>query len=63
MADTVAVPSVWVLAYLLGLFFGTYFMFKSDQSFKNTDWKFHISFVSTLLYMMVLTIGLRIYYG
>ena len=63
MAETVAVPSFWVLAYLLGLFVGTYYMFKSNQSFETTDWKFHLSFFATMLYMMVLTVGLRIHYG
>lgn len=56
MANTVLVPSFWVLPYLLGIMVGFYLMVKTYNYFT-------LVFLGTTAYLLALTIGLRLYYG
>ena len=55
MSPTVVVPSGWVLAYLIGIVF---FFYKAHR----TD-KVELFFTVGMIYLLAITIGLRLYYA
>jgi hypothetical protein len=55
METIVAIPSEWVLAYLVGMMFCFYKAHKTDNV--------GLYFVLGMIYLLVLTIGLRLYYA
>ena len=55
METIVAVPSEWVLAYLIGMMFCLYKAHKTDN--------IGLYSVLGMIYLLVLTIGLRLYYA
>ena len=54
MTPTITIPSVWILAYYGGLSLSAYIGFKTQ--------KWNLIFVCMMVYMTVLTIGLRLMY-
>lgn len=55
MSPTVVVPSGWVLAYLIGIVSCFYKAHKTD--------KVELFFTVGMIYLLALTIGLRLYYA
>jgi hypothetical protein len=55
MSPTVVVPSEWVLAYLIGIVFCFYKAYKTD--------KVELFFTVGMIYLLTLSIGLRLHYA
>ena len=55
METIITVPSEWVLAYLIGMVFCFYKAHKTDNV--------GLYFVLGVIYLLALTIGLRLYYA
>lgn len=55
MSPTVVVPSSWVLAYIVGIVFCFYKAHKTD--------KVELFFTVGMIYLLALSIGLRLHYA